>query len=106
MNIINEAKCGSILALDKTYIEDPDNVPINTRNPFSYQRYLNIPEDTDYITIAFGLNDMYNVNLGTIDDNTNETFYGALNMILEYYLINRPFAKIGLIVMNSYMREP
>lgn len=103
MIIINEARSGSILALDKTYIADSTNISINTRQPFSYKRYKEVPTDADYITIAFGLNDCLNTNLGTINDTTNETFYGALNVVLEYLLTNCTKAKIGIIIMNAWM---
>ena len=94
---INDASSGSIMALDKTYIEDPENVSIRTRNPFSLERYLTIPEDVDYITLWFGINDAGHTNLGTIDDTTNETFYGAWNVVLEWILTNRPWAHVGMI---------
>ena len=97
MIFINSGISGSTMALDKTYVADPDNVDINTRRPFSYQRYLQVPADTDYLTIWFGINDASNTNLGTIDDETNETFYGAWNVVLRYFLTNYPFMKIGLI---------
>lgn len=103
MTIINAGINGSIMALDKTYVENPTQVDINTRNPFSYQRYQQVPSDADYITIMFGLNDMFHTNLGTIDDTTNETFYGAGNVVLEWLMINRPNAKIGIIISNFYL---
>lgn len=59
---------------------------------------MDVPEDTDYLTIWFGINDNAHTNLGDIDDETNETFYGAWNKVLRYYLTNRPFMKVGLIV--------
>lgn len=98
MTVINEAKCGSIMPLDKTYVEDPDNVAISTRNPFSLNRYKAIPEDVDYITLWFGINDSSHTNLGEITDVTNETFYGAWNVVLQYLIENHPYAKIGIIV--------
>lgn len=98
MTFINAGISGSIMALDKTYVDDPDNVPITTRNPFSYQRYLNVPADTDYLTIWFGINDSGHTYLGTISDETNESFYGAWNVVLRYFLTNYPFMKIGIIV--------
>ena len=101
MTVINEAKCGSVLALDKTYVDDPTNVDINTKNPFSYERYKNIPNDADYITIWFGINDSYNCYLGTENDTTNETFYGAWDVVLRYLITNHPYAKIGIIVTES-----
>lgn len=101
MQVINDASSGSIMALDKTYIEDPENVSIRTRNPFSLERYLTIPEDVDYITLWFGINDAGHTNLGAIDDTTNETFYGAWNVVLEWILTNRPWAHVGMIITNG-----
>lgn len=101
MTVINEAINGSIMALSKEYIEGTQD--INYAHPFSYQRYQQIPNDADYITIMFGLNDMYHTNLGTITDITNETFYGAGNVILAYLIEHHPDARIGIIVSNAYL---
>ena len=104
MTVINEAKCGSILALDKGYLAGEDGKGIDFRKPFSYERYKNIPEDTDYCTIWFGINDSAHTNLGTIDDTTNETFYGAWNVVLEWLITNRPYMKIGIIITDADAR--
>lgn len=101
MTLVNEAKCGTIMSLDKDYLADPSNVAQTLRNPFSLNRYKAIPEDADYITIWFGINDTAHTNLGTINDTTNETFYGAWNVVLEWLITNRPYAKIGIIVTNG-----
>jgi lysophospholipase L1-like esterase len=101
MEVINDAVSGSIMALDKSYIEDPENVDIRQRRPFALERYLTIPEDVDYITLWFGINDAGHTNLGTIDDTTNETFYGAWNVVLEWILTNRPWAHVGMIITNG-----
>ena len=103
MELINEAKCGSIMALSKEYLADPENKNINLKQPFSVERYKKIPLDADYVLLQFGLNDMFCCELGSIDDETNETFYGAFNIVLEYFLTNIPFAKIGTVVSNSYL---
>lgn len=100
MTIINEAKCGSIMPLDKTYVDDPEHVAITTRNPFSLNRINAIPEDADYITLWFGINDSGHTYLGTISDTTNETFYGAWNVVLKHLIEHFPFAKIGIIVTD------
>jgi hypothetical protein len=42
MEVINDAVSGSIMALDKSYIEDPENVDIRQRRPFALERYLTI----------------------------------------------------------------
>lgn len=106
MDVTNDAKSGSTMALTKQYIayrdgESEDEYAVTYRNPFSYTRYLAIPEDVDYITLWFGINDSGNTNLGTIDDTTNETFYGAWNVVMEYLLTNYPFAHIGIIITNG-----
>lgn len=101
MMLINEAKCGTILALDKRYVAGEKGVGIEAHNPFSLERYKRIPEDTDYCTIWFGINDTAHTILGTIEDTTNETFYGAWNVVLEWFLIHRPYMKIGIIVTDA-----
>ncbi len=50
-------------------------------------------------------NDSACTELGTVDDTTNETFYGAWNMVLEWLLVNRPFVKLGIILMSSGRHE-
>lgn len=93
MIIVNEAKCGSTMT------------NLNTRpDSFSIERYRQIPKDTDYITLCFGINDderHQNSPIGTINDTTNTTFYGAWNIVLEYLITNHPYAKIGIIVTNG-----
>ena len=119
MNVFNEAVSGSTMALDKTYVDDPDNVDKNTRAPFSNLRYKADPSissnyrrmadsklaTADYITLWFGTNDSSNTYLGTIDDTTNETFYGAWNVVLEYLINQNPFAKIGIIISNLWISD-
>lgn len=78
--------------------------------------YQNIPEDADYITIYLGINDSHHrssssggdgedntgiIPIGTIDDITVYTYYGAWNVVLTWLLENRPFAHIGIIVSNG-----
>lgn len=98
MTVINEAKCGSILALSKTYLSGEEGVTMNAKQPFSLERYKQIPEDADYCTIWFGCNDSAHTIVGTIDDATNETFYGAWNVVLGWLKENRPNLKVGIIV--------
>lgn len=93
MTIVNEAVNGSTL----THIEGRDTA-------FSDNRYKQIPEDADYITIKIGINDdssHRNVPIGTISDATNDTFYGAWNVVLDYLIQHHPQAKIGIIVTNG-----
>lgn len=71
-------------------------------NDFSTSLYQSIPNDADYITLKFGINDdNYNTPIGTINDNTNETYYGAWNVVMSYIIANHPTAKIGIIISNG-----
>ena len=101
MTVINEALCGSIVPLSKAYQEGVVGKDINDRNPFSLERYKRIPEDADYCTIWFGINDSPMTYLGTIEDTDNKTFYGAWNVVLEWILETRPKMKLGIIVPGS-----
>lgn len=80
-----------------TYISGRDNC-------FSAEdgNYTQIPADADYITLKFGINDDHqNVTIGNIDDNTNTTYYGAWNIVMDYIIRNHPEAKIGIIISNG-----
>lgn len=91
--IVNEAISGSTMA----YVD-------GNRHEFSTPngRYTQIPNDAEYITLYFGINDSHqNVPIGTIDDNTNMTFYGAWNIVMQYLIANYPDAKIGIIISNG-----
>lgn len=76
-------------------------------NPFSVDRYLRIPEDTDYITLQFGLNESTIADspdtLGTNADSSNTTMWGAYNTVLQWILTSRPNAKIGIIISDSWL---
>ena len=88
LEVVNEAISGSTMTGGSSGI-----------NGFSVDRYKKIPSDADYITMRFGINDSgHNCPLGTIDDATNETFYGSWNVVLDYLTTNFPFAHIGIIV--------
>lgn len=90
------------------------------QNSFTYNEYYKqIPEDSDYITFKFGINDNnYSSPVGTIDnyepdpDDTEEeaaqkianaiqTFYGAWNVVLYWVTERFPTAKIGIIITNG-----
>lgn len=78
--------------------------------------YQNIPEDADYITIMLGINDGHHrdsssagdgedntgiIPIGTIEDDTTSTYYGAWNVVLTWLIENRPFAHIGILISNG-----
>lgn len=75
----------------------------NQNNSFvASQQYKNIPNDADYITLKFGINDSHQlVPIGTIDSVDTTTFYGAWNVVMSYIIENYPNAKIGIIVSNG-----
>ena len=93
MNIVNLAVAGMTISNIVS-----DNSFTDGTNPV----YMNIPSDSDYITLKFGINDMSkSCPIGTIDDTEISTFYGAWNTALEYITNNFPFAKVGIIVSNG-----
>lgn len=92
MNVINLATGGQTMC----------NISGTRENAFSNGIYLNIPEDADYITLKFGINDVnYDSPVGDIDDTDTSTFCGAWNVVLEHIIANHPYAKIGIIVTNG-----
>lgn len=103
MTLINEAKCGSTMALSKEYIDGTQD--IGYRNPFSLNRYKQVPLDADYLTLWFGLNESSPSRLGTLNDTTNETILGAWNIVLEYFLTNMPYCKIGIVISDGWLNE-
>lgn len=105
MRLKNFGKCGGTIAIPRDYLASPDTVDINIRKPFAHETYKNLGDDIDYILIMYGLNDMTNCELGTIDDQTNETFYGAFNVVYKYLIQKYPYTKIGAIVCNQTLRE-
>lgn len=95
MTFVNSGISGSTMAVP------PGGA--GNKNPFVIDRYAAVPADTDYLTIWFGINDAANCDLGSItdgDDGTpvNNTIYGAWNIVLKYYLTNRPWMKVLIIV--------
>lgn len=91
MIVVNEAVSGSCMTSGAG--------PIGA---FSDNRYKQIPGDADYITLYFGINDdNYSAPIGTIDDTTNTTFYGAWNIVIDYLITNHKYAKIGIIITNG-----
>ena len=70
--------------------------------PSTGKLYTAIPADADIITLWFGINDSFSgVQLGNIDDDSNDTFCGAWNVALDYITQNYPFAKVGIFVSNA-----
>lgn len=70
---------------------------VEGKNPFCVDRYLAVT-DFDYLTIWFGWNDNAYSQLGTIDDETDTTYYGAYKKVLRHFVTTYPTKKIGLVV--------
>jgi hypothetical protein len=111
MEILDNARGGMTIAnpADGTFTN-------SFTNPESSLYYQRIPEDVNYITLYYGINDSHHASqnsgtdgedvtgyipVGTINDTTNTSFYGAWNEVLEWLITNRPFAKIGILVSNG-----
>ena len=82
-----------------TYIHYGDASPLKNTNAYYYQ---NIDADVDYITIAYGLNEL-STTIGDKTSNDNTTIWGAYNELLTWLITNRPNAKIGIISNDSWM---
>lgn len=80
----------------------------DSRPAFVNGRYLNVPLDCDYLTLWFGINDSnaylqqnYDISLGQMGDTDTKTFYGAYDMMLNYFVTNMPNCKIGLVASHT-----
>lgn len=87
------------LGINNSTMGLPSDISMNT-HPFC-ERYTDVPTDTDYLIIWFGINDASKGTLGTINDETDATFCGAYNKVLRYYLTNYPFMKVLLVVTTG-----
>lgn len=102
MKLYHDGVSGSTM-----HIVDADNP--NTRYPFAYQRYKNVPNDCDYIILQFGLNESSIAN----DDSTKgikestdaTTMWGSWNTVLEYLITNHPTARIGVVMSDAWMPQ-
>lgn len=67
--------------------------------------YTKIAPDCDYVTLAFGGNEasLTTEQIGTKTDTTNETLWGAYNVVLEAILTANPDVKIGIIINDYYL---
>lgn len=84
--------------------ESPD-----TRKPFAYQRYKDVPLDCDYIILQFGLNESGLADnastLGARDSTDVTTMWGSWNTVLGYLIENHPIARIGVIMSDAWMPQ-
>ena len=87
------------------------------KNSITYNdMYKQIDADVDYITIYLGINDGHHmpgstgddgedmsgaIPIGTENDTTINTFYGAWNVLLKDLITLYPFAHIGILVSNG-----
>lgn len=102
MPLYHDGISGSTMHVVDT--ETPD-----TRKPFAYQRYKNVPSDCDYIIMQFGLNESSIADsestLGTKDSTDTTTMWGSWNTVMEYLITNHPTARIGVIMSDAWMPQ-
>ena len=102
MKLYHDGVSGSTM-----HIVDADNP--NTRYPFAYQRYKNVPNDCDYIILQFGLNESSIANddstKGTKESTDATTMWGSWNTVLEYLITNHPTARIGVVMSDAWMPQ-
>lgn len=92
MKLVNEAVSGSTMHNN------------GSEDAFCVTRYQQIPEDADYITLCFGLNET-DAAIGTLEDTTGDTVLGAWNVVLEGLITNHPYAKIGILIPDGWCSE-
>lgn len=97
--------------LDMTYVnygDSGDTVANQTQepqNPGMVNRYMNMLDNADYITLIGGANDRrLNIPLGENDSRDINTFKGALNVIIDGLFAKYPRGKI--LFMTNYNRFP
>lgn len=80
--------------------------PFSNPNTEKYN-YTQVATDCDYITLMFGLNEttLTTEQIGTRTDTTNETLWGAYNIVLEALITANPFAKIGIIISDAWITQ-
>ena len=94
MTVVNQAGSGSTL---RWYLTS--------------SKYNDIDSDVDYITIWYGINEnAQNVPIGTVDEQptsiTNDsTMCGCFNWLFKWLLVNRPLAKVGVIITDYASEE-
>ena len=102
MNLYNDGISGSTM-----HIVNASSPATNS--PFAYQRYLNVPNDCDYIILQFGLNETTIANSastrGTKESTDTQTMWGSWNTVLAYLIEHHPAAKIGIICSDAWMTE-
>ena len=80
-------------------------------NPFSAStsewNYTLIDSDADYVTLQFGLNELGLTaeQIGSQGDTTNETLWGAYDVVIKHILTQNPRAKIGIILSDDGMSQ-
>lgn len=88
---------------DGAWISHPNPNPDPTNIKFFLsEEYLNLPStDPDIVLIAAATNDInitgWETRLGTMDDRTNDTFYGALHVLISGLRARYLDARIGFI---------
>ena len=95
MTVHNFGKNGNPVARSE---REPQQIPMCIR-------YKDMPDGADYVVVLGGANDRRLRNpIGTDDDNTPDTFKGALNILITGLLEKYPHAKI--LFMTNYNRYP
>ncbi|MBA3926752.1 SGNH/GDSL hydrolase family protein [Listeria rustica] len=80
---------------------------IGTNSEPMSERYVTMADDADLITVFGGLNDYgRNHPLGDLGDTENDTYYGALDVLLKGLVEKYPDKKIGFISMYARTATP
>lgn len=105
MNLTNKAQNGTTIVRKTTTMGDSKF--LDTDSIYAkVMDNLNNPVDADYVVVFGGTNDIARNDqcpLGTIDDTSSQTFYGALNAICQRLIQTYPKGRICFI--TPYIRN-
>ena len=102
------------LVSDKLGFGECLNLAVGGATASTFNRYNHtmmqleqVPEDADLISVMIGVNDFHcNVPLGSFGNDTQETLYGALDMLAEGLRSKCPDAYIFFITPVDYIAHP
>jgi lysophospholipase L1-like esterase len=99
-------KIMSRLGLKKIYNYGMDGSTVADGSNPMYIRYASMSDEADFIVVTGGTNDSaYETPIGTINDTTGATFYGAWNILLEGLTSKYPGKPIFVFTPTSTKRE-
>ena len=99
MNAINIGMSGSYMHSLSVDVDDPKSFAQSI-----LPQNISSISNADYMTICYGLNET-NHEIGTKDDSSLSTIWGAWNTSLSSIFDVNPAIKVGIIIADSWMNQ-